>query len=107
MPGPLLHLGAQVKCLHGGTATPASPNPRVLVSGQPTTLTTVPYLIAGCALPPPPAANGPCVSGQWITGTVRVTSNGQPLAILTGTSVCAPSGTPMLPISAQTRVVAT
>jgi hypothetical protein len=107
MPGPLLHLGAQVKCLHGGTATPASVNPRVLVSAQPTALMTVPYLIAGCALPPPIAANGPCVSGQWITGTVRVTSNGQPLAILGGTSVCAPSGTPMLPVSAQTRVVAT
>lgn len=107
MPGPLLHLGAQVKCLHGGTATPASPNPRVTVSGQPTALTTAPYLIAGCALPPPIAANGPCVSGQWITGTVRVTSNAQPLAILGGTSVCVPSGTPMLALSAQTRVVAT
>jgi len=107
MPGPLLHLGAQVKCLHGGTATPASVNPRVQVSGQPTALMTVPYLIAGCALPPPPGANGPCVSGQWLTGTVRVTANGQPLAIIGGTSVCAPSGTPLLPISAQTRVVAT
>ena len=107
MPGFLLHLGAQVKCLHGGTATPASPNPRVLVSGQPTALLSMPYLIAGCALPPPIAANGPCVAGQWITGTVRLTSNGQPLAIFGGTSVCAPSGTPLLPISAQTRAVAT
>jgi hypothetical protein len=107
MPGPLLHLGAQVKCAHGGTATPASPNPRVQLSGQPSAMMAVPYLIAGCALPPPIAANGPCVTGQWLTGTVRVTSNGQPLAILGGGSVCAPSGTPMLPLSAQTRAVAT
>ena len=107
MPGPLLHVGAQVKCAHGGTATPASPNPRVTVSGQPTALISVPYLIAGCALPPPIASNGPCVTGQWMTGAVRVTSNGQPLAILSGTSVCTPSGTPMLALSAQTRVVAT
>lgn len=107
MPGPLLHLGAQVKCAHGGTATPAAPNPRVMVAGQPTALISVPYLIVGCALPPPIAANGPCVTGQWITGTVRVTSNGQPLAVLSGASVCAPSGTPMLPLAAQPRVVAT
>lgn len=107
MPGPLLHLGAQVKCLHGGTATPVSVNPRVTVSGQPTAFITGPYLIAGCALPPPVAANGPCVNGNWVTGTVRVSSNGQFLAIQGGASVCAPSGTPMLPVAAQTRAVAT
>jgi len=106
MPGPLLHLGAQVKCMHGGTATPSAVNPRVQVSAQPTVVMSAPYLVAGCALPPPPVANGPCVSGQWITGATRVTSDGLPLVIFGGTSVCAPSGTPLLPVSAQTRVVA-
>lgn len=33
MPGFLLHFGATVQCSHAGQATPASPNPRVLVSG--------------------------------------------------------------------------
>ena len=36
MPGFLLHVGATVLCAHGGQAQPTAPNPRVLVSGQPT-----------------------------------------------------------------------
>jgi hypothetical protein len=40
-------------------------------------------------------------------GATSVQSNGQPVAILSGTSICAPTGTPMLPISAQTLVLAT
>mgnify|MGYP001769788471 CR=1 FL=1 len=37
MPGSILHLGATVTCMHAGPATPLSPFPRVLVSGQPIT----------------------------------------------------------------------
>jgi hypothetical protein len=106
MPGPLLHLGASVTCAHSGQATPSATNPRVTVSGQPTALLTVPYLIAACTFPPPSAANGPCVTAQWVAGTVRVTSLGQPLAILGGSAICAPTGTPLLTISAQVRAVA-
>jgi uncharacterized Zn-binding protein involved in type VI secretion len=107
MPGFLLHLGAQVQCAHGGTATPAASNPRVLVSGQPTALLSVPYVIAGCTFPAPPVANGPCVSAQWLLGSTRVTSSGQPFAILGGVAICAPTGTPVLTVSAQTRALAT
>ena len=66
MPGFIVHLGATVLCSHGGTATPTTPNPRVTVSGQPVITVTCPDVIAGCALPPPPAGNGPCVSGQFL-----------------------------------------
>ncbi len=107
MPGFLLHVGATVMCSHAGQAQPTTPNPRVLVSGQPTITLPTPYVIAGCAFPPPPAANGPCVTGQWLTGTTRVTSNGQPLLTNLGSSVCAPTGTPMMAVVTQTRVVAT
>jgi hypothetical protein len=107
MPGFLVHVGAQVLCAHGGQAQPTVPNPRVLVSGQPTVLMTSPYVIAGCAFPPPPTANGPCVTGQWLTGSTRVLSNGQPLVINAGSSVCAPTGTPMIAAVTQTRVTAT
>jgi hypothetical protein len=62
-------------------AQPTVPNPRVTVSGQPTVLLTSPYVISGCTLPPPTAADGPCVSAQWLSGTTRVTSNGQPLLV--------------------------
>jgi hypothetical protein len=93
-------------CSHGGQATPTVPNPRVVVSGQPTTLLSSPYVVAGCALPPPPVANGPCVTGQFVSGTTRVLSNGQPLLVLSSQAVCAPSGTPLIIAVTQTRVTA-
>ncbi len=106
MPGPVLHLGATVLCSHGGQAVPTAPIPLVLVSGMPVATIVAPYAVAGCAFVPP-AGNGPCVTGQWTVGAVRVLSQGQPLAIMTGVAVCAPTGTPLLPVAAQVRVLAT
>jgi hypothetical protein len=106
MPGFLVHVGAQVLCSHGGQAQPTVPNPRVTVSGQPTVLMTSPYVIAGCAFPTPPTANGPCVTAQWLTGTTRVLSNGQPLLVQSSQGICAPTGTPLLILVTQTRVSA-
>jgi hypothetical protein len=107
MPGFLLHVGATVTCSHGGQAQPTTPNPRVTVMGMPTVALTSPYVVAGCAFPPPPAANGPCVTAQFITGSVRVTSMGQPLLLLSSQALCAPTGTPLLIAATQTRVVGT
>jgi hypothetical protein len=107
MPGFLVQVGATVLCAHAGQATPTVPNPRVTLGGAPSVLISSPYMIAGCTLPPPPTANGPCVSGQWLTGTTRVLSNGQPLVVQSGTSICAPSGTPMMVVVPQARVTAT
>jgi hypothetical protein len=104
MPGFLLHVGAQVLCSHGGQAQPTVPNPRVLVSGQPTVAMTAPYVIAGCALPPPIVANGPCVTAQWITAATRITSNGQPLLLLDSQAICVPTATPLIIVMTQTRV---
>jgi hypothetical protein len=106
MPGFLVHVGAQVMCAHGGQAQPTSPNPRVTVSGQPTVTIVAPYMVAGCTLPPPTAANGPCVSATWTSGTTRVLSLGQPLVVQSSTSVCAPTGTPLVIAVTQTRVTA-
>ena len=86
MPAPALHLGAVVMCTHAGQATPAAPFPRVLLSGQPVVTLASPYVIAGCALAGTP--NPPCVTGQWITGAVRVLAGGVPLACLISTSTC-------------------
>src|SRR5580698_10190381 len=102
MPGPILHLGATVMCSHGGQAVPTAPSPRVLVSGMPIATIAAPWVVAGCAFVPP-IGNGPCVTGQWIVGAVRVLSTGQPVAILTGTALCVPTGTPLLPVEAHTR----
>jgi hypothetical protein len=107
MPGFLLHVGATVICSHGGQAQPTVTDPRVTVSGQPVTTIAGPYVVAGCALPPPIAANGPCVTGQFLTGTTRVLATGQPILLLTSQSICAPTGTPLIPVVAQTRVMGT
>lgn len=105
MPGFVAHLGASVICMHGGQAQPTAPNPRVLVSGQPVTTLAAPYVVAGCPFVTP--ANGPCVSGQWITGSTRVFVGGAPLVLQSSQAVCAPTGTGLLVVACQTRVLAT
>ncbi len=106
MPGPFLHVGATVLCFHGGTATPTAPNPRVLVSSQPTAVMSAPYAIAGCPFNVS-SSPVPCVTGQWVVAATRVSSNGQPLVLFDSQSVCAPNGTPLRPVAAQTRVIGT
>lgn len=104
MPGPVLHLGAVVTCGHGGQATPTAPVPRVLVSGQPVATLGPPYAVAGC---PFASAPGPCVTGSWVVGSLRVKAMGMPLAIQGGVAVCAPNGAPLIPAAVQPRVIAT
>jgi hypothetical protein len=104
MPGPILHMSAVVTCAHGGQAIPTAPVPRVLVSGMPVATIAAPYAVAGCPFVPP--APGPCVSAQWVLGALRVMALGQPVAIQTGVSICTPTGTPLLPIAVQPRVIA-
>ncbi len=104
MPGPLLHLGATVLCSHGGQAVPSAPNPRVLVSGQPVATMAAPYLVAGCAFVPP-GGNGPCVTAQWVVAATRVFVTGQPAVLLDSQAICTPTGTPLLPVVAQMRVI--
>jgi hypothetical protein len=106
MPGFLLHEGATVLCAHGGQAQPTAPNPRVTVTGMPTVPLPTVYLIAGCAMPPPIAGNGPCVTAQYLMGTTRVLSNGLPLLTFDSQAICVPTGTPLITVVTQTRVFA-
>ncbi|QHN04118.1 hypothetical protein FTO74_12610 [Granulicella sp. WH15] len=104
MPGFLLHMGATVLCAHGGQAMPTAPEPRVMVSGQPVATLAAPWVIAGCALPPPAAANGPCVTAQFMTSATRVLANGVPVLLLDSQALCTPTATPLMPVATQTRV---
>lgn len=104
MPGLLLHAGAAVTCSHGGQAQPTAPNPRVLVSGRPTVTITSPYAISACPLPPPPAANGPCIAARFVSAASRLFSNGQPLLLADSQAICAPTGTPLVIDVTQKRV---
>jgi hypothetical protein len=92
-------------CSHAGPATPTTPFPRVLLSGQPVVTLASPYVVTGCALTGTTVP--PCVTGQWLVGAVRVLAGGVPVATTVGASTCIPTGTPMLPVSAQPRVLVT
>ncbi len=105
MPGFLLHQGATVLCLHGGSAQATVPNPRVKVSGQPTVQQPNPWTIAGC----PFNVSGspvPCVTAQWITAATRVRSGGMPLLLQDSQAICAPNGTGVNIVVTQVRVKA-
>ena len=76
----------------------------MLVSGQPVVTQTSPWAIAGCGFVPT-AGNGPCVTGTFVVAATRVFAGGAPVVLMDSVSVCAPTGTPMLPVQAQTRVI--
>jgi hypothetical protein len=99
MPGPLLHVGAVVLCMHGGQAIPVTPNPRVLVNGQPTVTMASQYAIVGCTLLP-----SPCVTARWVTAAMRVSSNGVPLLLFDSQATCVPNATPLIVTFVQPRV---
>jgi len=103
MPGFLLHVGAKVLCSHVGEAAPITPNPRVLVSGQPIATLTSLYAVVGCTLPP--NAGGPCVTAQWVSGAMRVLADGAPVLLFDSRAICSPTGTPLIPAVTQTSVI--
>lgn len=107
MPGFLLSSSAMVKCAHAGMATPMMTFPKVLVSGQPIVLITSPYQVAGCAMPPPPAGNGPCLTGMFTIGSTKVLANGIPVLLQDSQALCVPTGTPLLVSLTQTKVMGT
>jgi hypothetical protein len=98
----LVDQGASVVCAHMGQAQPVAVNPRVRLSGRPAVTSSVPWTVGGC--PFPPNSGGPCVTAQWVSGTVRVTSLGQPLVVSTGAAVCAPTSVPLSVLVTQVRV---
>jgi hypothetical protein len=91
-------------CSHAGQAQPTAVQPRVTVSGQPVVTLAAPYVIAGCAFPPPPAANGPCLTAQFVDAATRVTSEGLPVLLMDSQAICVPTGTPLIVAVTQPRV---
>ena len=104
MPGFLIQQGATVLCVHGGQAMPTVPNAAVTLDGMPSCLLSDVWTVAGC--PGVPTTVPPCVTAQWIIGTTRVLSFGQPLLVQSGQAIYSPTGTPLLPVVTQMRVMA-
>jgi uncharacterized Zn-binding protein involved in type VI secretion len=107
MAGFIMHQGATVLCLHAGQAQPVAVSPRVSVAGQPVVTQPTLYTVAGCTLPPPPVANGPCVTAQWVTAATRVRVGGVPVLLQNSQAVCAPTGTGLNVVVTQVRVKGT
>ena len=105
MPGPILHLGATVTCAHLGLAQPTSVDSRVTVSGQPIATMASPYAITGCTFPSISSGAPPCATAQWVRAATRVSASGVPVLLMDSQAVCAPTGTALIPVAAQPRVV--
>src|SRR3954469_637134 len=101
MPGFILHVGAQATCLHGGQAQATVPNPRVLVDGQPTVLSTAPWVVAGCGLT---GSAPPCVTANWTSFATKLLSGGVPLLLQDSQAACVAPGTGLLVTRTQLRV---
>jgi len=102
MPGFLLLQTTPSTCAHAGQGKPTLANPRVRVTGLPIVSQTTPFVIAGCTLPPP--AGGPDVSALFVTGSLRVRSQGLPILLADSRAQCAPTGSPLTVVPNQTRV---
>jgi hypothetical protein len=105
MAGFAVQLGATVICAHAGQAMPTTPNPRVLLGGQPVVTLTSPWVVAGCGLTG--TTMPPCVTAQFVVGATRVLAGGAPVVVQSGTSICVPTGTPLQVLVTQLRVSAT
>lgn len=104
MPGFLLSEDSIVTCTHMGVATPMSVLPCVLVMGAPAVGMLAPWGIVGCTLPPPPVANGPCVTAMFSSASLCLNSFGVPLLLDSSVALCAPSGTLLLIGETQMQV---
>jgi len=105
MPGPIVHVGAAVTCMHAGPAQPTTPFSRVLVSGQAVVTLATPYVVTGCALSG--TSTPPCATAQWVVGATRVFAGGAPVITQTSQAVCVPTGQGLLVLTTQPRVMAT
>ena len=105
MPGPILHLGASVLCAHGGQATPTVPFPRVLVGGQPGDHLEHP--VRGGRLPVPAGVRRAMRHGPMGRRCDAGAGGRDPGRDPGQAAICVPTGTPLLPIVVQPRVVAT
>lgn len=113
----LLNSASQAICMHGGTARPVAPMPRVMLSGAPAVPQQPPWPVIGCPVLPPFGSGPtgmqhpiigllPCLLANWVTATTRVKSMGQPLLLAVSQGIALPSALAVTPMPSQIRVTA-
>lgn len=94
-----------VTCLHGGTAKPVAPSPRVKIMLDSAVTIASQYSVAAC-----PFTNGsspqPCLTATFTSASTRVTSLGQFLLLVDSQATTVPNGVGVLIAPGQTRVTA-
>lgn len=92
-----------VMCTHGGRAMLSS-NAKLKVGGQPAAAYAPALTLVGCQLRVPDIA----AQLQSPTFTTKVTSNGQPLMLMTLTASAKPTNSPTVPLASagQSKVMA-
>lgn len=100
--GYILHEGAQVQCLDGALAEPVNVNLRVTVNGMSIVTQKTKYTIAACPL----AASGStfCATATWLTASLRITADGDPVVLDDSQATCVNTGKGLKVISTQKQV---
>jgi hypothetical protein len=109
MGSPLLHLGAQIICPHGGQVAGTPGSARVMVAGNPVATVADTTVITGCALTVPATRPRPCRSLQWNGPATRVLVGGHAALLQSSSGICLsadkhPQGSPTV-VTAQTRAM--
>jgi hypothetical protein len=104
----LLHVGATLKCPHGGQVLAIASNTRVRVEGQPVVTKTDTFTVTGCMYAMPNGILNPCVVVNWLVPATRVLVSGKPVLLSNSTGVCqssdqTPQGPPNV-VHSQVRV---
>ncbi len=107
MPGFIVHMGATVKCGHGGEAQSPSPDPRVKVGGQSIVTQIPPFTVAACPFTTPAGNPLPCLTGNWTTAATRVKASNKPVLLQDSQATTVPNGVPLNILSTQKGVKGT
>jgi hypothetical protein len=105
---PLLTTTSTVMCPHAGTVQLFTSNTLALVENAPVLLLTDRHTITGCAFAPG-GVPSPCLTVQWLTGTVQMTINQIPALLKSSVGLClnalqVPQGTALV-MQTQTQAM--
>jgi hypothetical protein len=95
-----------VFCAHGGNCTSVVGAPRLRILGQPVVTAGTPWIVAGCPMVGPNNVPLPCTTVNFVSFSVRVKTNGQPLLLQSSVGIAQPTGAPVRVVTVQPRVQA-
>lgn len=88
----LVTSASTVQCTHSGSCTATKKAAKLKVNGAKAIPKSTSYTVSGCSLPPPIAANGPCVKATPSSGSSKVKSGGEKLLLKDFSASCTPTG---------------